>query len=398
MRPALLFLALLLPQQSTASQTVPATSPAVLFTGRTLRDDAAGTVSFDWLSVQAIFSVTGATNVSATLRSTFWATPPAHAADAEPRSGGAHDVARALQQTTFPKFGVYRVYVNGVRTEAGEGGVVVNAGEAEYALASGLDPAQTYNVSLWYTTDAVFNSWPDLDLGVGCMQTVVALSTDGAFAPPPPRRARAMLIVGDSITSGNAMYLPCTNATKCDASQSYAGLLCEAFSLNCTQLTASSKGLVHNCCDKLPVTVPVLANRTFAQDNATATAWDWARTPFDAVLLHIGTNDGRQSTPDVFAAAYLSLMRNAVRESPPGTPIFCAFGPNSDTMQPWVEAAMAAGAAEGLHSTLLDFMAAPLDGCGHPGVKGHPAMARIAAPVIAAVTGWPYSEAHFPPA
>jgi hypothetical protein len=59
-------------------------------------------------------------------------------------------------------------------------------------------------------------------------------------------------------------------------------------------------------------------------------------------------------------------------------------------MAPWVTAAAAAANARGLNVTLIDFMAAELDGCGHPGVLGHPHMARIAAPVIASVTGWAY--------
>jgi hypothetical protein len=205
-----------------------------------------------------------------------------------------------------------------------------------------------------------------------------------------------MLVIGDSITSGNAMYLPCDNATKCDSSQSYAGLVCEAFALICTQLSASSKGLLHNCCDDLPVTVPVLANRTYAQDNSTSTLWDWSSTPFDAILVHLGTNDGNRAPGEEFTAAYLSLLEHAVRFSPRNTPIFCAYGPNSQLFAPWVAKAISQAAALGMNATIVDFMAAPMDGCGHPGVKGHPAMARILSPIIANVTGWAYSEKHFP--
>jgi hypothetical protein len=50
------------------------------------------------------------------------------------------------------------------------GGVVVARGEAEYALVEGLDAARAHEISLWYTTDPVFNSWPDLDAGRGCRQ------------------------------------------------------------------------------------------------------------------------------------------------------------------------------------------------------------------------------------
>lgn len=362
---------------------VPATSPLVQWTGRVVRNYTAGDVSFDWESARALFTVRGATAVWATLGSTFWAAPPA-----------GEGAARALQQAQFPKFGVYRVYVDGLRQGADLGGIVVAHGTAEYALVDGLDPARSHNISLWFTTDPVFNSWPDLDAGRGCKQTVVALRTDGDFAPPPPLRERSMLILGDSITSGNAMFKPCDNATKCDSSQSYAGLICEAFALNCTQLTASSKGLVHNCCDDLTTTVPVLANRTFAQDNSSQ--FDWAAAPYDAAWVHLGTNDGSKATPAAFSAAYLSLLRNVARHGVKNDiPIFAAWGPNSALFAPWVAAAAANATAEGLNVHLVDLMDAPLDGCGHPGVLGHPAMARLAAPAIAAATGWPWSHTNF---
>lgn len=266
------------------SSWAPATSPLLLWTGRTRRDVSSGRVSFDFLGTQAKFTVSGATSVWATLNSTFWAAPPHFL-----------NTSRSLQQSSYPKFGVYRVHVDGRRVSPpGHGGVVVLPGEAEYALATGLDPAAVHTVTLWYTTDAVDNSWPDLDEGRGCLQTVAGVRTDGSFAPPPPPRGRRMAILGDSITSGAAMYPPCSNATTCDASESYASLLCEAFSLNCTMLTASSKGLLHNCCDKLPVTVPLLANRTFVQDNTSA--WAWGTAPPDAFFVNLGTN-----ASDVFA-------------------------------------------------------------------------------------------------
>jgi len=377
---------------SSPISTLSATSSMIQWTGRTVRNMTEGTVSFDWESIQGIFSVTNTTSIWATLSSTFWASPPVTFTS----SSSSSSLSRSLQQSQFPKFGVYRVYVNGTRIGQGEGAgsIVVMPGQNEYLLVADLDPTMTYTIILWYTTDPVFNSWPDLDQGVGCYQKVISFRTDGSFTEPPPLRAKSMLIIGDSITSGNAMYLPCDNATKCDSSQSYAGLLCEAFSLNCTQLTASSKGLVNNCCDSLKVNVPVLANRTFAQDNSTL--WDWSLTPFDAILVNLGTNDGSKTPPNVFTAAYFSLLKHLVQASKINIPIFASYGPISDLSAPWIKDAAAEATAIGMNVTLIDFMAAPLDGCGHPGVKGHPAMARIAAPVISSITGWEYNLSHFP--
>jgi len=283
---------------------------------------------------------------------------------------------------------VYRVHIDGRRVSPpGHGGIVVLPGQAEYSLATGLDPVAPHTVALWYTTDAVDNSWPDLDAGRGCFQTVLGVRTDGAFAPPPPPRARRMAILGDSITSGANMYPPCNNATTCDASESYASLLCEGFLLNCTLLTASSKGLLHNCCDKLPVTVPLLANRTFVQDNSST--WHWDAEPLDAIFVNLGTNDGTQAPPAEFTAGYVDLLlRLASHGTARNVPIFAAWGPLGDRFAPWVAAAAASVNSLGLNVTLIDLMGCPIDGCGHPGVLGHPCMAAAAAPIIKNATGW----------
>jgi len=107
------------------------------------------------------FQVTNATSILVNLSSTFWSSPPSTISS-----------SRLLQQSEYPKFGVYRVYVNGIRVGTGEEGIVVLPGENEYEILKGLDPTVSYSIILWYTTDPVFNSWPDLDQGIGCFQTV----------------------------------------------------------------------------------------------------------------------------------------------------------------------------------------------------------------------------------
>ena len=141
----------LLPLAALAAASIPATSPLLLWQGRTERDVAHGRVSFDWLSVSATFTVTNSATVWAVLNSTFWASPPTGR-----DLGPAH---RDLQQAQFPKFGVYRTFINGTRLQSGLEGVVVQKGDAEYLIADGLDPMQNHTIALWYTTDAVFNSW-----------------------------------------------------------------------------------------------------------------------------------------------------------------------------------------------------------------------------------------------
>jgi hypothetical protein len=93
------------------------------------------------------------------------------------------------------------------------------------------------------------------------------------------------------ITAGNQVTKPCDNATDNDLSRSYGFLLCEAFEANCSTVAVSSKGLMRNCCDSLPVTVPVFATRTFMQD--AASVFDYSsEPPPDAVLINLGEEAG----------------------------------------------------------------------------------------------------------
>ena len=104
-----------------------------------------------------------------------------------------------------------------------------------------------------------------------------------------------------------------------------------------------------------------------------------------------GTNDGSQSPPAVFTASYLALLEHlASHATSRAAPIFVSWGPNSALPAPWITAAANQATALGMNVTAVDMMAAELDGCGHPGVLGHPHMARIGAPIVAGVTGWSF--------
>jgi hypothetical protein len=45
-------------------------------------------------------------------------------------------------------------------------------------------------------------------------------------------------------------------------------------------------------------------------------------------------------------------------------------------------------AAPELNTVLVNMMGADLDGCGHPGLIGQPAMASIAIPIVGKAMGW----------
>ena len=56
--------------------------------------------------------------------------------------------ARKLQDSQFPKFGVYRVFVDGVRRL----NVTVFPGVSTLTVAEGLDESSAHNITLWYST------------------------------------------------------------------------------------------------------------------------------------------------------------------------------------------------------------------------------------------------------
>ena len=378
-----------------APTTVPATDAVLRWSGRVERRATDGSVAFDCEGARIDVVVSGATSVTIRVNSTFLSHAPPRTSGSVGGSGGSggasggDGVARSLQDSSFPKFGVFRALVDGARVFEGQDGVVVMPGEADFVVVAGLDASAPHNVSILYTTDSVYNTWPDVDCP-GCVMRVLSVSTDGAFSQAA-ERARRMMIFGDSITAANQVSKPCDNATDNDHSRSYGFLLCEAFEANCSTVAVSSKGLMRNCCDSLPVTVPVFAQRTFMQD--AASAFDYAsEPPPDAVLINLGTNDGDGDAAweAAFVATYVAFMRNITRWTAKSDIVFlCAVGAITDRPLPLVERAMAA--APELTTVLVNMMGATLDGCGHPGVVGQPQMAAIALPIVAKATGWTHS-------
>jgi hypothetical protein len=312
--------------------TLVATDPNLKWQGRVQRRDDVGVVAFDSEGARVDFVVSGATSVSVRVTSTFLSAPrgiadsegdvnaalraySGYAAAAEGVVAPARAFPRVLQDGTFPKFGVFRAMVDGARVFEGQDGVVVLPGASVlYPVIGGLDSSSSHNVSVWYTTDAVYNTWPDVNCP-GCEMRVEAVQTDGTITPAATRTRRA-LIIGDSITAANQVTKPCSNASDNDHSRSYASLICEHFEVNCTTIAVSSKGLHDNCCDSLPTTVPDFAQRVFMQDPTSV--FDWAsEPPPHFVLINLGTNDaGHDNGPaweTSFVGKYVAFMRNITR-------------------------------------------------------------------------------------
>ena len=321
--------------------------------GRTMVDAAAGSVTFAWEGTRATVVFSGASTLTATVRS-------------------QGEAAARL-----------RVVVDGLVAPAplsvGGGGTLT--------LASGLSAAAQHTVTLWAITDPITLSWPYILNG---STTVLSFDTDagGAFGPNPPPPARRLRIVGDSITAGNQI----SNVTcEDDHYYTYGAKLCSYFGADCQTQAISGKGLYENCCDGNE-TMVAIAERTLPGD--AAALYDDGEFIPDGIILALGTNDsghagGNASWIAGFTAAYADyLVHLATRAGNLSVPIFCAVGPITHVYQPWVQAAMAAAALRGVRNTQLLSFVTPVDRCGHPDYDGHEAMFQTAKPTIAAALGW----------
>jgi len=70
-------------------------------------------------------------------------------------------------------------------------------------VLSGLDPSGVHAVTLYNLLEpALWHPQPFLPSPGVTPATLVAITVDGALAPPPPPLSRNLVVVGDSITAG----------------------------------------------------------------------------------------------------------------------------------------------------------------------------------------------------
>lgn len=263
--------------------------------------------------------------------------------------------------------------------------VTVNPGSATYTLLAGLTPSETYSFTVWYITDPIALSWPDLP---PLFISVSWFAIDsGTFGPSPAPRTRRLQIIGDSITAGNQI-----DKATCEPDHhgTYGAKLCERFEASCQTLAISGKGIYENCCDANE-TMTELYKRVIA--GSPTPLFNDADFQPDAVLLNLGTNDQNHNNGSAWVQGFITtyadfLVNLTVTHNNPKLPIFCGVGPITHEYNPWVVQAMSLAAARGVASLTLVNYTTILDGCGHPGWVGHEQMFEIAEPIISAVLGW----------
>ena len=248
---------------------ISASSPLVLWSGRPSLPWADGSIGFDWEGTSASFVVSGL----------------------------------GSSVTLLANLSVYAARVSVFVNDYDAANLMLSGDAGAYLLAATL-PAASNNVTVRFAYEPIF-SHADAAGGLEKMPSFFgfAAGSGGAFAPPP-RAARRLDIVGDSITAGT-MYdklqavggplslgegcHPWAPPTGYSDSYSWASYLCRAFSANCTTTAWSGKGLIHNSACSAGPLMPQLYTQNFGTGPQ---PWDFARASRpDAVIVYLGTND-----------------------------------------------------------------------------------------------------------
>lgn len=236
----------------------------------------------------------------------------------------------------------------------------------------------------------------------------LSFTTDGAFAPAPPPSARRLELLGDSMTSGDAILCPAPLFNDAalwtdDWTLTSGALLCAAFGADCSAVSWGGMGMAGNDVESWTWPhFPDIYNWTLGWEAfsrgppppADAFPWDFGAFVPQGVLVNLGTNDawpGRFANASFAAeyeAAYLAFVLRVAAAYAPAPAFFLAFGPMRFEYEPSVLRVLARLQAAGVAAYALNFTLGHACGCGHPSAADAAQMAAIAAPVIAQALKW----------
>lgn len=231
----------------------------------------------------------------------------------------------------------------------------------------------------------------------------VDLSASAALLPPPPRSARKLMLIGDSVTCGagvnnNATCTPDPANPSNDAYASYGMLLGRRLDAETHLVCYGGRGLerdyrglgvnenVLNAPQFLDLSVPsdAVQERAF---------WDASRWQPDLILISLGTNDfNLEATRPLdgaeWVARYAAFLRR-VRNLYPQAQILITEG--AIVTDPLLRELVQRAAANAKDSSVRYVPSAhyPGNGCNaHPTQAQHEQMADDFEPVIRRILGW----------
>lgn len=234
----------------------------------------------------------------------------------------------------------------------------------------------------------------DTEAGIGYVE-FLGFRCQGLL-PLPPKPARKLEFIGDSITCGagsDQSEKPCGQGQWYDQNNaylSYGPTTAQALHAQWHLTAVSGIGLIHSCCD-MTITMPQVFDKMNPRDN-TGT-WDFQHYQPDAVTICLGQNDGAQD-PATFCGAYVQFIKQ-LRANYPKAQIICLNSPMAD---PALTAYLKTNLTRVVNTVHQDgdpnvhtfFFSRRYDGgCGgHPDLVAHRLMAGELSAFLKSTLGW----------
>jgi len=214
--------------------------------------------------------------------------------------------------------------------------------------------------------------------------------------PPPPKPARKIECIGNSITCGMSSDLseiPCGKGEWYDqhnAYMSYGMITARALNAQVHLTSVSGIGLIHSCCN-LTITMPSVFDNVDLRNGSKK--WNFRNYQPDVVTVCLGQNDGVQDSTK-FCSAYCEFIER-LRGDYPHAKIICLTSPMADeTLTAVLKRYLTSIAAfenkrEDTNVYTYFFSKRHHNGCGnHPDMNEHRQIANELIPFIKRVTRW----------
>ncbi|TDN40414.1 acetyl xylan esterase [Hymenobacter sp. UV11] len=225
-------------------------------------------------------------------------------------------------------------------------------------------------------TDHTLIICKDTEAGIGYLEFTGL--TCAKLLPPPPRPARKIEFIGNSITCGygaDMAEMPCGKGEWYDqhnAYQAYGPRTARALGAEWHLTAESGIGLIHSCCDKKNLMPQEFATTDLRVGGR---PWEVQRYQPDLVTICLGQNDGVQDSVQ-FCSAYLSFLKT-LRADYPKARLVCLTSPMADArltavLRRYLTGVVAAAQAGGEQNIDKFFFARSYNaGCG-----AHPSLAE----------------------
>jgi len=214
---------------------------------------------------------------------------------------------------------------------------------------------------------------------------------------PPPRPARRIEFIGDSITAGLDV-MKVGKRVFCRAAQNnyltYAQVAARDLGAEAICVAYSANGVHCYSNGGKDNTIPALYSRILPHDPKSR--WDFTKWKPHVVVIHLGTNDmaargmgACRDSLDDFVKSYVDFI-GRIRKDYGDVPIFCVIGPAlwpaelQKKFPKTVVETMNKNGDENVHYVLFEDIGDEL----HPDAANHRKMADVLTKAIRAQTGW----------